>query len=212
MKVITINGNIGSGKDTISKEFINNGYYRLAFADSVKDVVSTIFCWDRDLIEGDTKEARVWRDQIDEYWSNKLGTEIIPRKMLQQFGTDIIRKYFDENIWIYNVDKKIYDCKKKTGQDKFIITDCRFENEINYIKNLNGTFIEVQRNLPEWYDDAKNYNLGFIDKPLSLENIHQSEYSWIGINNPDYVIKNDSTIYDLQQKAKSIINVLNAHF
>ena len=211
-KIIAINGTIGSGKDTFSKMFIENGYHRVSFAESLKDSVSVIFGWDREMLEGNTEESRKVRETVDEYWSSVLGKEITPRWVLQNFGTDVLRKHFHDNIWVFSLQKRIMN----TNSDKIIITDCRFPNELQMIRSNNGVVIEVQRDVPHWYDFCFQYNLAMKDPstadphyqlmtPTDLFGIHSSEYAWIGLNNPDYIVQNDGTKEDLERKALDII-------
>lgn len=200
--IIAINGTIGSGKDTYAKAFIDNGFHRMSFAKNLKDSVSAIFGWDREMLEGTTPESREVRELPDAFWCKKLGRDdVSPRWVLQNYGTDVLRKYFHDDIWVFSLEN---DMQKVDGD--IIITDCRFPNELKMIRSKNGIVIEVQRNLPEWYQTAIDFNNGIInEKPEILENIHSSEWAWIGINNPDFVIQNTGTIEDLQQSSKHII-------
>lgn len=204
-KIVAVNGLIGSGKDTFSKHFIDAGFHRLSFAESLKDAVSVIFGWDRELLEGATEESRDWRDTTDTFWTKKLdlGVDITPRWILQNFGTNVIRKFFHNDIWLLSLENKV----RNSDWDKIIITDCRFPNELSFMRCNNGTIIEVQRGeKPSWYDVAVGYNLfGAEVKPSILAGIHESEWAWIGINEPDFVVKNDSTLQDLEAEAKRII-------
>lgn len=213
-KIVAICGVIGSGKNTLSRAFEQSGYVQVSFAKTLKDVVSSIFGWDRKLLEGDTPESRVFRETVDEFWSNRLGFTITPRFALQHFGTDLLRKYFDDKIWIYSLEKQI----QILNSDKIIITDCRFPNELLMVKNLNGTIIEVQKELPEWYQYCKDYNFCIelgnkweYQIPSEKYGIHSSEYSWIGINRPNFIVKNDTTAESLVQKGYDIVKELNAN-
>lgn len=203
--IVAINGTIGSGKDTFAEAFINNGYTKMSFAKNLKDTVSAIFGWDREMLEGTTPESRKLREIPDPYWCEKLErNDISPRWILQNFGTNVLRKYFHNDIWVFSLEKTM-----QSIDGNIIITDCRFSNELNMIRNNNGTIIEVQRTLPYWYGYAVEYNLKNITMlPTELENVHESEWAWIGINNPDYIIKNTGTKQDLQEKAHKIISVL----
>lgn len=209
-KLVAINGTIGSGKDTFSQVFIDNGFYRISFAETLKDAVSAIFGWDREMLEGTTNEARKIREQPDEYWSSKLGKEVTPRWVLQNLGTDVLRKHFHDNIWVFAAENKI----RNLPHDRVIITDCRFPNELKMVRENSGTIIEVQRVLPEWYWDAFKYNLEVerneLDKttgtPSSMEGVHSSEYGWVGINRPDYIVENNSTIDSLHSQAYTILS------
>lgn len=226
--IIAINGTIGSGKNTFSNVFEDNGYISLSFASVLKDVLSVLFSWDREMLEGLTPEHRKIRDEQDIYWSNKLETFISPRRMLQEIGTELFKNRFNSSIWIYTVDKKI-DEYYKNGERNFIITDCRFFDEINYLKSIKATFFEIQKDKPVYYDYAYYYNKinrGYtynIDEfnyyksvedfsteisPSYKYNIHSSEWSWIGLNEPDYFIVNDGTVLDLEDKAKAYLRNL----
>ncbi|MDS1552501.1 hypothetical protein QPL51_05520 [Escherichia coli] len=201
-QIIAINGTIGSGKDTFGESFINNGYTRMSFATNLKDSVAAIFGWDREMLEGSTKESRKIREEPDQYWCDKLGrNDVSPRWVLQNYGTNILRKYFHNDIWVFSLEKSMQDI-----DGNIIITDCRFPNELKMIRSQNGTIIEVQRVLPHWYGLAASYNKGDINiKPVELESVHESEWAWIGINNPDIIVQNNSTIDDLHKKAMDII-------
>ena len=200
-KIVAINGFIGSGKDTISNVFIENGFERLSFAGTLKDIVSVLFGWDRDMLEGTTSESRKQREIPDKYWSDKLGLTVTPRWALQHIGTEVFREHFSTEIWIYALERKIMNTNKN-----IIITDARFKNEIELIKSLGGSIIEVQRTLPDWYTSAKNYNNKLIEKPQVLNDIHPSEYSWVGVNNPDYIIENTGTLEELFSTTSSVLN------
>lgn len=207
-KIIAINGTIGSGKDTFSQVFIDAGFHRVSFAETLKDAVSAIFGWDREMLEGSTPESRKIREMPDPYWSAKMDRPVTPRWVLQNFGTDVCRRYFHDNIWVFSAENKI----RNIDTDKVIITDCRFPNEIKMIRENNGIIVEVQRNLPDWYWDAYKYNI-LVESgetpmiPPELQHtVHSSEYGWVGINHPDFVVENTSTIEHLHEQANAILS------
>jgi adenylate kinase family enzyme len=73
MSIIAICGFQGAGKDTLADILVNNyGFIRVSFAGAVKDVASAIFGWDREMLEGRTKESREKREVIDEWLANRL--------------------------------------------------------------------------------------------------------------------------------------------
>ena len=66
MKVIGVAGLIGGGKWSVADILVGEfGFEKLSFADSLKDMIASIFGWERRLLEGDTKESREWREQVD---------------------------------------------------------------------------------------------------------------------------------------------------
>lgn len=203
--LVAVAGFKNSGKDTIGNALVSKfGFIKDSFANPVKDVLSVTFGWDRALLEGDTVESRVWREQVDEWWAAKLGiAEFSPRYALQHIGTDLFRDQFNDSIWIFSFEKRYI--KNNTS---FVITDCRFQNEIALIKRLGGVVFQVNRGpLPDWWDIAAEANkTSNLELCNYLENdlgIHSSEYSWIGTPS-DYVIDNNGTKDDLLLKVEDI--------
>lgn len=208
--ILGVTGFIGSGKDTIADYLCTfHGFKRLSFAASLKDAISNIFGWDRELLEGTTKTSREWREKVDPWWSEKLGREITPRWVLQFWGTEVCRNGFHQDIWVASVENKL-----RTAKDNIVITDCRFINEVEAIKNAGGITCRVERGpKPEWYEDAVNANKGPRQIGWSLGRdrlqklgIHASEYSSVGLEY-DHYIDNNGTIDDLHKQIESIINL-----
>ena len=204
--IIGIAGFIGSGKDTIADYLITfKGFRRVSYAEPLKDAIASIFAWDRDLLEGTSKYSREWRDTVDPWWSDRLGIKhLTPRWVLQQWGTEVGRRAFHDDIWIASVENKLRSIK-----DNIVISDCRFPNELRSIKNAGGVTIRVSRGPnPEWYDAAIQYNKGnkHAKSILDQYNIHASEYSSVGLSY-DHYIDNSGTVDDLHQKIDSIINL-----
>ena len=106
--IFGIVGFIGSGKGTVGDILVNEyAFSKHAFADSLKDAVSVIFGWDRSALEGDTEASRTFREQIDPWWSERLGFEVTPRLILQRMGTEACRHGIADNIWIAALEKRI---------------------------------------------------------------------------------------------------------
>lgn len=208
--IVGITGRIGSGKDTIAEYLIANyGYQRMSYASTLKDAVAAIFHWDREMLEGSTKESRELREKVDEWWSKRLNIpHLTPRWVLQYFGTDVCRKAFHDDIWIASLENKL----SKMG-DNVVISDCRFPNELSSLKRLGATTIRVERGeKPQWYLDALIVSMGekhpMYNVAMTLlkeKGIHASEYSSIGLEY-DYEINNDDTLDALYRKVDSIVN------
>lgn len=197
--IVAICGFEGSGKDTIAKILVDKyGFTKLSFASILKDVVALLFGWDRSLIEGDTIESREWREKVDEFWSTELGVSgFTPRLALQLIGTNLFRKHFNNNIWTIALKKKIL-CL-----DRVVITDCRFENEMLFLKSLDCKFslIHVFRELHPSYLDYKNC---LID---SIEGLHESSYSFSRFQF-DFEIENKSTLEKLEHCVDSYVSMI----
>ena len=58
--LIGICGLIGSGKDTVAQNLIDNhNFVKISFADKLKDAVASMFSWDRELLDGKTDKSWV---------------------------------------------------------------------------------------------------------------------------------------------------------
>lgn len=205
-QIIGVVGFIGSGKDTIADYLVNfYEFRRESFANTLKDAVSAIFGWDRIMLEGRTKEAREWREQIDPWWANRLDMPTLtPRWVLQYWGTEVCRKGFHDDIWIASLENKL-----RNSRDHVVISDCRFPNEISSIRRAGGKIVWTKRGeLPHWYETALLANQGnnAAFQELKRMKIHASETAWIGTEF-DAIIDNNSTIDDLYKQAESLLEV-----
>jgi len=211
--IIGIVGFIGSGKNTVG-DFLANiyGFKKESFAKPLKDAASDIFGWPRYLLEGDTDDSREFRETVDSYWSKILNKpNFTPRLALQLLGTQAGRDVFGENIWTASCIRRCCtgEFQYKTVVENYVITDCRFRNEISAINEANGIVIRVKRGPdPDWasrwqtiptHTDLTNY------MKTTHPEVHQSEWDWVGAPGIQYVIENDGTIADLQKKVYDIL-------
>lgn len=202
-KIIGLSGLIGSGKGTVGDILVDMGYTKLSFADSLKDAVSVIFGWDRNLLEGDTLESREFRECKDTFWSKKFDRDITPRRILQEIGTDLFRTQYLDSIWMDSLERKIQN------YDKVVICDVRFANEIEFLHSIGAKLIEISRPdiEPEWVDVIK-YNLStkYFNKYEYMRqfNIHPSEFDWIGHRYINNVIINN----ELEKLKDQVLRIL----
>jgi hypothetical protein len=207
--IIGVCGFIGSGKDTVADYLTNfHGFRRESFANTLKDAVAQVFGWDRTMLEGRTKMAREWREQVDPWWAERLNMpNLTPRWILQYWGTEVCRKAFHDDIWIASLENKL-----RNSRDDIVISDCRFPNEIKSIKAAGGEIVWVQRGLlPDWYQDAVNMNEGDRNMNYALSSerikrlkIHASETAWVGTKF-DHILDNNATIDDLYHQVKNLV-------
>ena len=181
MVIIGVLGFKGSGKSTFGKYIQNKYKYKeLSFASSLKDAISPIFGWDRQKLEGISQQDREFRETEDVFWAERLGVKCTPRWVMQNLGTDVIRKYFNNNIWIYSLERKLEEIKNK---ENVVITDVRFPDEIDFLKRKGAILVYIEReDSPEWF-----YDLEKVPKDL-----HISEWAWVEFK-PKICIKNKGT-------------------
>ena len=202
--IIGICGFIGSGKDTVADYLVNfHEFRRESFASTLKDAVAAVFGWDRTMLEGRTKEAREWREQVDPWWAERLAIPTLtPRWVLQYWGTEVCRRSFHDDIWIASLENKL-----RNSKDNVVISDCRFPNEIKSIKESGGKIVLVKRGaLPVWYNLAVSANQGhnLAAQELKHLKIHASETAWVGTEF-DYELDNNGTIDQLFARTKSLV-------
>lgn len=182
--LIGITGYKRSGKDTAGEYFIKQGYIKYAFAGPLKKACKEIFMFTEEQTEGDDKE------EYDDRWN------ISARKVFQRFGTEIFRERLSEfypemenikqNFWTYRF-KIWYHNQLNINKDvKIVVTDVRFDNEVEIIKELGGIIIKVER------------------KNVDDKDQHKSETS-MGKIKYDYLVKNDSNIKNYYKKLSEIV-------
>jgi len=211
--IIGVVGLIGAGKDTIADYLVNiHQFRRESFANTLKDAVSAVFGWDRELLEGRTRQSREWREQVDAWWAERLGMpDLTPRWVLQYWGTEVVRKSFHDDTWIASLENKL-----RKSKDDVVISDCRFPNEIQAIKDAGGIVVRVHRGPdPEWYQLAEIVNRGpernlewsWAKTQLENFNIHASETAWIGTTF-DAVIDNNHNMDNLYAQINDLVQDL----
>lgn len=203
--IIGLVGFIGSGKGTVGDLLESRGFKKDSFAAPLKDAVSCIFDWPRELLEGDTEVSRRWRESADAFWTEKFGRAFSPRMALQLMGTEAGRNVFHSDLWVISLFNRARD-------SNVVITDVRFRNEISYIQKNKGKVVRIRRgDEPDFFDLAMQANMkNNVEamNALKQKNIHESEWDWIGCDF-DYVIDNDGSIQDLDTKIEEMLKYFN---
>jgi hypothetical protein len=205
--IVGLVGFIGAGKGTVADLLVDrHDFFKESFANSVKDSCAAVFGWDRAMLEGDTPESRAWREQKDEWWSEKLGKEFSPRLALQLMGTEAGRDVFHPDLWVHTVMRRC----ERAPWNNYVIADVRFPNEINAIVNSGGKVIRVRRGEdPEWYALARECNT--YNKQEIMRNaypeVHFSEWAWIGAHY-DIVMDNNSSLDELTVRVDKLVDSL----
>jgi cytidylate kinase len=173
--LIGILGKKGSGKDTCADYLVKKyNFKKISFATPLKTALISIFNMKHNQLYGEEKEIK------DKYW------DIEPRKLMQYFGTDLMRDKYDKNIWLKSISKWLENNKEYN----IVIPDCRFQNEVDFILEKNGIVIKIDR-----YDEIK-------DNHISENEINE-------IKNFTYCIKNNDTLDKLYFNLDKYIKIKN---
>ena len=124
---------------------------------------------------------------------NKITKKSTIRDIMQVLGTDLLRQGFNNNIHVAATLGSIKE------NEKVIITDMRFPNELEAIKKHNGITIRINRGLVE-----RTGKMIQGPEHISETALDDAEF--------DYVIENDCTIDDLIKKVREILikeNIIN---
>ncbi len=217
--IIGVCGLISSGKGTLGDILEDHySFSKESFAKPLKDVASIIFNWDRKMIEGDTKESRLWREKEDTWWTEKLGKPITPRLVLQLLGTEAGRNVFGAALWSSSLINRLDKNKD------YVITDVRFENEIKDLRKAGAFIVRVKRGSdPKWlefakrikaaesdsYTPSKYSNKTYLDEfDSSMPHVHRSEWDWAN-SKIDYVINNDKDLAHLNNEVSRFMSWLS---
>jgi len=196
-KIIAFAGRKQSGKTT-SAEFVLNLFNSLV-ANNLNDGIAKIYnfadplktlCIDvlgleyRQCYGSDTDKNEL----VDCYWD---GHQLSARDVMQIVGTDIFRK-MKQNVWSDATIRKIL----KEKPDIAIIADCRFPNEVDVIKSVNGIIIKLNRNP---YNSCHSSEIA-----LDHNQYDQSIFDLIIENQDMNITEQNKIIYDFI-KSRSIL-------
>ncbi len=199
-RIISLSGLAGAGKDTVADYLCSeHGYQRISFASPLKDACAAIFGWDREMLEGRTAAARAAREVADPFWSTRLDQPgFSPRRALQCLGTDVLRNHFHADLWLAALEHRI---AAAGPEERFVITDCRFENELACLRSLGAAIWWIWRSeKPLWWPVAQ--------RGEPVPGVHVSETLWISkVVGVPYAIEiaNNGSLADLYAHIKSLI-------
>lgn len=181
--ILSISGLARSGKDTVGAMLIKRyGFKRVAMADCLKEVTAKVMdkplntFYADDLKDKNFDKPIIFDDTLADnlaYELNQLGIDVTPskfkdfigepfenpRKALVFIGTDLCRNLVDEEIWLNLTLNKI---QKMEGH--IVITDARFKNERQAIKNLGGITMFIDRPSITKSFDASKAHISELDQ------------------------------------------------
>lgn len=168
-------------KDNAYWDYFNKIF--VSFADVIRDDKAFVIHNTDELYEDATlADVITWCNKEDKHLYIKI------RTLMQYFGTDICRRFIDENIWIRSAMVKIANVA--AARRLCIIPDVRFANEAEAIRfvdsPLYGGVIKVNRDS----DDSSKHSSEIIDFTV------------------DFEIDNDGTLMQLFYKVLEICQTL----
>lgn len=207
-KIIGISGKMGSGKDTLAaimqyhiakhevekhglsptlmpsfSHFVSgaslpryDGWESKRFADKLKECAALILGIPRHRFE----DQDFKKENLPSEW-DRSGLPMTYREFLQELGTEGARSIHPQ-FW---VNALFSDFKENS---KWILTDARFPNEADAIKERDGVMVQVIRT---------------VDRPVGAS--HASETAMDGYQGYDYTIMNNGTLEDLSRQALSLL-------
>lgn len=150
--IIGLNGIAQSGKDTAGAYIVANyGYTRIAFADKVKECLAMLLDVDVSFIERHKNDDKEIIGLFSKSSFNMGGWIPHPnvkpftiRHALQRVGTDVGRNILGQGLWVHLALEGI-----NHNITNIVVTDVRFQNEIDYINKIGGEVWKIQRDVVE---------------------------------------------------------------
>jgi hypothetical protein len=193
-KLIAFTATAQSGKDTATDYLVkHHGFTRVAFADTLKEMAYALnpIVITRSGYYGQPISSygggNLWCNEgdrlktiVDVYgWEDAKRIKEV-RELLQRLGTEAGREILGENIWVETA------MKKAAKFDKVAISDCRFSNEVQAVRDAGGIVVKIERP-------------GF--EPIN------SHISDTGIKDlqADYLIRNTGTVEDLHRDIEELL-------
>ena len=181
MVLVGLMGIKGSGKSTAASYLVNNyGFVEKSFAECLKRACKELFLLEDEQVFG-TQEQK---ETPDPRWY-----DCTPRKIMQYVGTDLLRENLDKiipelgkNIFTRHIELWYTAEIAKNPNIQVVISDIRFQNEVDFVQKLGGVVIK-------------------IDRPLVLtDDTHSSEIELQLITSYDHLINNTDTLEDLSRE------------
>lgn len=157
-----------------------------------------------------------YENEVKVNWQTAYKTVYTPRLLLQHIGTELFRNQIIDGIWVnalmseYKPKEELVGTTPENIQwgevyPNWIITDTRFPNELQAVKDNGGLTIKIVR--PKERELILRNASSIIDTRKTLEPKHKSETA---LDNAtfDYTIENDGTLDELIDKIRDLLITL----
>lgn len=200
--LISISGRKLTGKTTLANELVKKGFRKIAFADTLKDLLCEIYNWKQEhLIEPRYKEeilnpCVMWNEKTAKKLEKLIkatkpvindSTVLKTRRDAMQFiGTEVLRKY-DTDFHTKEFEKGL------NPKEDLVCDDVRMKNENDVIKNNGGISVGIIRPY-----------LNTFSNHFSETDLNRSMF--------EYLIINDTTKSKFMNKFYKFFNNINSHY
>jgi hypothetical protein len=174
ISIVAFAGPAGSGKDTAGLYLIEKyGFKKLSFATPLKNMLAAMGC--PCPATADEKEAIIpW-----------LGVSW--RHLGQTLGTEWGREKVSPDIWVLIAEQFI-----RSEGGRFVITDCRFENEAAMVRRMGGVVVVLDGRAHEMSGQTKGHvsevGIAFNQHDLTIDNGGSMEELYAQLDTvPQYV-------------------------
>jgi hypothetical protein len=171
INLIGLMGPAQSGKDSSAVYLKELGYERVGFADMVRESLYRLNPWI--LTERGPRRLQDIIDEIGWDEAKRLYPEV--RELQQRMGTEVGRELYSPTFWIWLAERQMIHDELQ----KVVVTDVRFQEEIDWIHSHKGIVIGIRR------------------PGVGPVNSHVSD-SGISRLVPDWYIDNNGTLDDLR--------------
>ena len=142
--ILLLTGAEGVGKSTLARELVDtHGFEELTFAAGVRHALIPLWAGFANMmssyVELPTLTMNMTYDrELKEAPLNTLtldDKQVSPRVLMQWLGTDIMRRHVCQDIWALAL-VGILRTRIASGINKFVISDLRFENELEVVRSM----------------------------------------------------------------------------
>ena len=178
-RLIGLVGRRGVGKDTAADYLVaRHGFRKQAFARPIKEACALLFQVD----------PKVFEDRASKETPLRYG--LSPRQMAQLVGTDFFRNQVSPTFWL-DYFQGWYEAHRN---EAVVVTDVRFQNEVDLIKQLGGEVWRIVRD---------------PGSPLTEADSHISETGIDSLEHIDCDVPNEGTVEALHQALESVLQKKN---
>lgn len=193
--LIAVSGKLGTGKDYITENMIlpiiSSTVSRMAFADHIKVNVAS---------QAQAQASQAPQFTLEQCLLGAKSAEL--RGRLQTAGTAEGRDIYGPDIWVITLENWIRLRQvRDRGPDVVLVTDCRFENEANWIIKHGGLLVRIEshrRNAVALHRES-----GGDPEIMASISTHISETALD--NFPfEYVVHNEDTCTDIADQVAEV--------